>query len=281
VQVLRPPPRDRSLDGLRRHYETEKAIASRLKAAPRDERKRIYATMYDDLFRAVPDHPRLRRRVDARATAASVESKLGLLRAYLRPDSVFLEFAPGDCSLVARVARTVAKASAVDISDQRADELRERAGYELVVYDGYLLDSIADGSVDVAFSDQLIEHLHLEDVRLHFELVRRLLRPGGVYVFRTPHALTGPHDVSMYFSEEPEGFHIKEWNFTGIRSLLRSAGYASMQPLMRLGGRAVRVPAAWFSSVEAVLGAVPKRFARLPARYLLGPVAVAARTRAL
>ena len=33
-----------------------------------------------------------------------------------------------------------------------------------------------------------------------------ILTAGGVYLIRTPHAFTGPHDVSKYFCDEPEGF---------------------------------------------------------------------------
>ena len=46
------------------------------------------------------------------------------------------------------------------------------------------------------------------DVGNHLELTRRVLKPGGVYLIRTPHAYTGPHDISMYFSEA--------WNERGI-----------------------------------------------------------------
>ena len=78
------------------------------------------------------------------------------------------------------------------------------------------LVTIDEESLDIVFSDQLIEHFHPEETELHFRLVNRILKKGGKYIFRTPHALTGPHDISKYFCDEPEGFHLKEWTFSEL-----------------------------------------------------------------
>jgi hypothetical protein len=51
---------DQSQERLRRHYEVEKALADRLRRTEsREERAKLYESMYDTLFAAVPDHPRL------------------------------------------------------------------------------------------------------------------------------------------------------------------------------------------------------------------------------
>ena len=50
MKLKRPLPLNRSFSQVRNHYLVEKAIAKRLKQASREERKLIYATMYDDLF---------------------------------------------------------------------------------------------------------------------------------------------------------------------------------------------------------------------------------------
>ena len=50
----------RSRERLRRHYEVEKALADCLRrTTSREDRAKLYETMYDTLFAAVPDHPRL------------------------------------------------------------------------------------------------------------------------------------------------------------------------------------------------------------------------------
>src|SRR6187402_1088689 len=76
---------ERSGDRLLAHYRVERRLADRLRRAPDAEaRRRIFATMYDDLFREVPDHPRLRARGDAIAgRARDVGWDLAQLRPYL------------------------------------------------------------------------------------------------------------------------------------------------------------------------------------------------------
>ena len=271
LEPLRPLPPGRSVEQLRNHYLVEKAIAQKLMQATRDERKKIYATMYDELFARVPDHPRLTRRADSGATSEQNHVKLQLVGRYLDPSRVFLEFAPGDCRFAIDVAGRVKHAYGLDISDQRRRGEQTPDNFELIVYDGYHLDAIPDHSVDVIFSDQLIEHFHPDDTRLHFELAHRLLKDGGVYVFRTPHTLTGPHDVSLYFSDEPECFHLKEWTYREIRSLLRSIGYSSFsawQYRQRFNAT-YRLPYSYFAAMEAMLGSLPKRRIRRLAQYLL------------
>ena len=111
-----------------------------------------------------------------------------------------------------------------------------------MLYDGYQLD-LPDDCVDLVFSDQLVEHLHPEDTLHHFRLVRRILAPEGAYVFRTPHALCGPHDVSRFFSDAPEGFHLKEWTYRELEPVLRETGFGTLRAFWN--GRGARTPLPW------------------------------------
>lgn len=231
MTLRRPAPPGRTEESLRRHYETERRLADRLRASTREERTRLYATMYDELFRAVPDHPRLTAAEDPASLDRKNRDKLSLVEPWLRPESVFVEFAAGDCSFAALVAARVAKAIAIDISDQRPAGAPRPANLELVIYDGYALD-LPPGAADLVFSDQFLEHLHPDDMLEHLRLAHGLLRPGGRYVLRTPHRFFGPHDISVYFSTEPQGFHLKEWTYGEMANALRAAGYRDL-----LGGR--------------------------------------------
>ncbi|MBI5773089.1 MAG: class I SAM-dependent methyltransferase [Verrucomicrobia bacterium] len=222
----------RPFESIRRHYEVEKELAQRLLHSTRAERTRLFATLYGELFRRVPDHPRLTRRDTPERSRAAVAGRMALLRGQLSAEKTFLEFAPGDCRLAFEVCAHVRKVIGVDISDQSSAADRRPDNFELVVYDGYNL-GVPDESVDVVFSYQFIEHLHPEDVMPHFEMARRVLRPGGVYVFSTPHAFSGPHDISSCFSDQPECFHFKEWTFTEMAALLRGAGFSQSRVFRR------------------------------------------------
>src|SRR5215204_1753951 len=160
MKQLKPLPPNRTFEQVLNHYLVEKAIAERLTNASREERKHIYATMYDELCRQVPDHPRLTRRTDERLTRIANQEKMALVREFLKPASIFVEFAPGDCRFSLEVARYVKTVYAIDISDQRGHSQATPDNFSLIIYDGYQLDQIPGNSVDLVFSDQFLEHLY-------------------------------------------------------------------------------------------------------------------------
>ncbi|MGY8654522.1 MAG: class I SAM-dependent methyltransferase [Verrucomicrobiia bacterium] len=216
----------RTIEQLRNHFEVERELGQRLLKTPRGERAELFRTMYDELFERVPDHPRLTRRDTEEECARAVAARMSLLRGQLEGVKTFVEIAPGDCRLAYEVCQSVDNVIGVDISNQSGDEGDAEApdNFQLFVYDGYTLD-LPEDSADMAFSYQFLEHLHPEDVPLHFELVQRILRPGGKYIFSTPHRFSGPHDVSRHFSETPEGFHLKEWTHRELVPVIKAAGF--------------------------------------------------------
>ena len=60
MKIRKPLPSNRSYDQVLNHYLIEKALATKLKAADRESRKKIYSSMYNELFSKVPDHPILK-----------------------------------------------------------------------------------------------------------------------------------------------------------------------------------------------------------------------------
>ncbi|WP_395747307.1 class I SAM-dependent methyltransferase [Prosthecobacter sp.] len=261
----------RTPERLRHHFEVERELAQKMRQSTRTERTQLFKTLYSELFARVPDHPRLTRRDTPESSRRKVESQLRLLRPFLNRDTVFLEFAPGDCRLASTVAAEVRRAVGVDISDQRAAGDAVPENFELMVYDGYEL-ALPDATADVIFSYQFLEHLHPDDVDAHFAMARRLLKPDGVYVFDTPHRYSGPHDVSRHFGHELVCFHFQEWTFREMRAILRRHGFSAAyayrfgHPLTRRAWNTVndlfetaagllpakirqRVSSRWFSSV--------------------------------
>lgn len=271
IRLLEPLPPDRTFEQVKNHYLVEKAIAQKLKKSSREERMRIYAAMYAELFSKVPDHPRLARRESPALTARANKDKLSMLKKFLAAEALFLEFAPGDCKCIFEIAPHVQHAYGVDISDQRNPADCCPDNFSFIIYDGYTIDKIESGSIDLVFSDQLIEHFHPEDTRLHFELVYRILKPGGRYVFRTPHSLNGPHDVSRYFSDNPECFHLKEWTYTEINQMLLDIKYSRFYTYWNAKGIHIRIPYIYFLFCESVVKLFPirRRYLKYAATFLI------------
>jgi len=109
-------------------------------------------------------------------------------------------------------------------------------------------------------------------------MILDVLAPGGAYVFRTPHRFTGPHDISRYFTTgEPEGFHLKEWTFGELGSVLRRIGYRRVTAYWSARGRRARVPLGVFSALESALGVLPRGFRTQLSRVALPTILVEAR----
>ncbi|MEM7419678.1 MAG: methyltransferase domain-containing protein [Pseudomonadota bacterium] len=252
MQLRKPLPTNRSYAQVLNHYEVEKKLASKLKQADKESRKEIYSSMYDVLFSEVPDHPRLTKRSSDAESRKKVGHRMAFIKRFLNQDETFVEFASGDGRLLKEAANHCHKAIGVDISDQRDKDENFPKNVSVIVYDGYDLSEITDGSVDFVFSDQLIEHLHNDDVDLHFTTIKRILKKGGAYAFRTPHAFCGPHDVSQYFSHIPECFHLKEWSFRDVKAL-EQFGFRRMKYYWSAKNIHVRMPRFYFSLLEMLL----------------------------
>ncbi len=267
----------RTIDRLRHHFQVERELADRLRRSTREERTRLFCTLYGELFERVPDHPRVVRREDPEASQRAVRSQFALIEGLLQGVHSFLEIAPGDCRLSFEVAQHVPKVIGVDISDQSGSVPERPANFELVVYDGYTL-GIPEKSVDLAFSYQFLEHLHPDDVLLHFQMIKRVLKPGGAYVFATPHRFSGPHDISAHFSDVPQGFHLKEWTYREMAQVIEQAGFSQWFTYRFGRPRQARAWNAAVLAVESLVGALPRSLQKNVSRRLFQGVTMLARS---
>jgi SAM-dependent methyltransferase len=273
----RPKGEGRTEAQIRRHYLVERGLAERLRNAPDAERRGLYPKIYDELFARLPDHPQLRAIGDPAAHARrmrSVEWQFAFLRRALTLRSRFMEVGAGDCALSRRVAGHVERVYAVDVSEKVMRPGRRAPNLVAVLSDGVLIP-VPEGSVDVAFSNQLIEHLHPRDAAAQLAEIHRALAPGGRYFCITPNRFYGPRDVSAHYDEAASGLHLKEYSALELRALLLATGFEEVRFYAGGRGRFARVPYALVAAFEAALARLPRRLSKrladnAPARALLG-----------
>src|SRR5919197_4736497 len=257
---------DRSPEALRRHYELERALAERLRTGSPAERRRLYGEVYEELFRAVPDHPQHRWKADPAVRALDVAQQVAIACSFLPEGGVYVELGAGDEAVARAVAERARQVYAVEVSEEIGRDVARPANVTRVLTDGTSVP-IPSGSADVAFSSQLMEHLHPDDAEAQLRAVAAALAPGGSYVCITPNALSGPHDISKFFDASPTGFHLREYTNAELRRLLRAAGFGRVRGFVRLGGRTLVYPLAIPTALEALLGrlgAAGRRLARRP-----------------
>ena len=215
----------RSINQIKEHYEIEKELASKLRNSTRNERRRLYASVYNELLREVPHHPRVTQKTNKDSLSKAILSQMSLLHRFLDEGDCFLEIGAGDCSLSLEVAKYVRKVIAVDVSNLISKVDSTPLNFELIITDGIDFD-VDPGTVDVAYSSQVIEHVHPDDIEQHLGNIYTALVPGGVFVLTTPHCFSGPHDISKYFDDVATGLHLQEYTYSILIDMLRRVGFS-------------------------------------------------------
>lgn len=258
---------------VREHYEIEKRIAARLRNSTTEERGNLYTWAYDELFRQVPHHPMLD---DAEVNEHRKRSikEISNLQPFLDKESVFLEIGPGDCAVSLEIAKQVRKVYAIDVSTEITKKLDAPENFELILSDGSSIP-LPPESVDVAYSNQLMEHLHPDDSLKQLQNVYHTLKPGGVYFCVTPNRLSGPHDVSRGFDPVATGLHLKEYTVGELDGIFKKTGFSRTRIYVPFYGFHVFLPAFPFKIGERLIELLPPRARKLltfnrAVKFLLG-----------
>lgn len=215
----------RSETAIRQQYEVEVELAARLRAATREERLHgLYSAVYRERIARVPTHPLLSKSRDAELRRRATKAQSRLLEPFIGPGTVFLEVGPGDCALSLEVAKRVTQVYAVDVSDVLLADAEQPDNFHLVLSNGSDVPVPAE-SVDLAYSNQVLEHLHPEDAVAQIAAVHAALKPGGKFLCITPNRLSGPWDVSRSYTAVASGLHLREYTISEVVDLLREGGF--------------------------------------------------------
>jgi len=216
------------------------------------ERRFLYRELYDELFRRVPHHPGLQSR-EGGPEIGEVRDRVRLLRRFTDDGGVCAEVGAGDGAIARELARYMEKVYAFEVSEELVKRTSgELKNLERRIYDGLELP-LAPASVDLVYSDQVIEHLHPDDVVPHFESIHRALKVSGVYVFGTPHRFSGPHDISRVFSPVACGFHLCEWTNRELVKFIRDVGFRKVCFPRCRQGLFLRIPVSCVLILEGIL----------------------------
>lgn len=202
-----------------------------------------------------------------------------MLSSYLRATTQFLEIGCGDAALAFAAAGKVGTAYGLDVTDALIDYPSAPENFKFIRTSGVEIPLPA-ASVDFAYSDQLMEHLHPEDAEAQLREVRRVVAPGGRYRCSTPNRFAGPTDVSVYYDYEATGFHLHEYSYRSLSKLMLSAGFRSVEFVAPVRGRDIPIPATLGAALEITLSLLPRqqraKITRFkPIRVILGITAIA------
>jgi SAM-dependent methyltransferase len=118
----------------------------------------------------------------------------------IRSGGEILEIGAGPSNPTTDTLARIGPVTGVDITDE---VLGNRGCVRAEVFDG-LKFPFPDNSFDACVSNWVLEHV--ADTESHFKEVARVLRPGGVYCFRTPNLF---HYVTIGSRLLPHSFHLR------------------------------------------------------------------------
>lgn len=250
---------------IRTHYEIEKELATRLRQASPQQRRTLYASLYNELYQRVPHHQQLTQKFSPEKTRTIVARRMRFLKHFLHKDSTFLEIGPGDCALAFEVAKFATRVYAVDVSNEITQNVTCPPNFQLILSDGYSIPVPAQ-SVNLAYSNQLIEHLHPDDAFEQLQNIYHALIPGGKYICITCNQLSGPHDISKYFDPVATGFHLKEYTLTELSEIFKKVGFVNLRNFVGGQGYYANAPISPLLLLEKLLNSTSSPLKRSIAR---------------
>ena len=223
------PPANRVAD----HWSLEQKLREDLMCSEPANRCQIAEKSYTVLYEELRWHDEFSSTVGG---SDNFSSWLFAIPAHARD---IYEVGSGQGKLLRELASRGFRCCGTEITANRGKKYTcETEGLRWASTDGVHVDEYEEPqSYDVVISNQVVEHLHPDDLAAHFSSIFRILRPGGTYLVSTPNRLTGPHDVSRVFgAREASGLHLKEYLWRELAEVAYDAGFArvSANTLFRL-----------------------------------------------
>ena len=230
----------------REQFEYERMLRERILSCTKDVRPDVCASAYADLFAAFPDHSVF---VSDEERIRIGKLNAGMVAPLLKAQSDVLEVGCGRGDVLLELARLGHRCTGTEPSV----DMIELCSKEVKVLRGFA-DRLEfpDASFDLVFSQQVVEHLHPDDVPSHFQEAFRVLRLDGVFAVETPNPTTGPQDISRGFTRTAQGLHLKEWSVGELLREFQRAGFRHVQGLLAPPVLARR--AAWLHKLSRVPG---------------------------
>lgn len=210
------------------HLELEYRLTRRLLESSPETRWKTFYECYTTLYKELPWLNLPRKDSIIKPEFIAWSSLIG-------PESKrIFEIGSGQAKLIRYLLSIGHSCVATEITPERGSKhLNQQDGLIWHNTDGVHLAEFEEGQTyDFVISTQLIEHLHPDDLLEHFRNTKLILKPGGEYIFDTPHRGAGPHDLSAVFNlDRPAFMHLREYTFIELAAALRAAGYKEVRAI--------------------------------------------------
>jgi len=221
------------------------------------KRESIYAEFYSNLLQLYGR--------DA-SPGSSVEQKIRekdpqvrLFERELRNKSI-IDFGCGEGSFLLNIRNNLPYKSLTGVDVYIPDTLRNHPDINFIA--SGIIHFRTREKFELAFSDNVIEHLSPLDLDDHLKSVYESLVPGGHFILVMPNRLFGPMDITRILDNsssgkvKAQGGHLNESTYHEMTENLRQAGFINFEtvlpvPKLKYGiFRNIRVRTGWIEAIE-------------------------------
>lgn len=210
-------------------YQKEKELATRLRNSTKEQRNTLYQQIYQEYFDTFPGEME---------RAGNPKRELSVIKNFLKPGMAFLEIGSGTGELAKAVSKIPTTVTTLDLTS--TENTLNQSHVSRLTFNG-ITTRLKKNHFDIAYSNQVIEHIHPADIDAHFTMVRESLAVGGKYVVITPHRYAGPHDISRGFTRVASGLHLHEYLYSELFAKAKQHRFRVFAYYMR-AGHAYRIP---------------------------------------
>lgn len=144
----------------------------------------VYNEFFDQekMFKAYGHSNYITPKIISKTMSKTIRFLTDKIKSYSNKEDIFLEIAPGSCDLLLSLSETVKHIYAIDISSDIAMLNRDNISFVKKLFSYDELKSVLVHDIDFIVFRHLIEHIF--DVRPFLEDVVKLLRGGGLFIWK-------------------------------------------------------------------------------------------------
>jgi SAM-dependent methyltransferase len=166
---------------------------------------------------------------------ASKDKQVCLFEKELKNKSI-IDFGCGEGFFLKNIQKKIAYKKLVGVDIFIPDSLKKNQKIKFI--SSSIINFETDEKFDIAFSDNVLEHLSPLDYSNHLQSVFKCLKPGGKFILVIPNKLFGPADITRIFDNSSSGKilamggHLNESTYTEMNHFLSKAGFNDFQTVI-------------------------------------------------
>lgn len=197
------------------------------------KREIIYSKFYHELLTF---YGRVSKKDDSLIDKINLKNKqVNLFNKELYNKSI-IDFGCGEGHFLMNIHNNIKHKKLLGIDIFIPDSLKKNKSIEFI--SSSIINFKSNNKYDVAFSDNVLEHLSILDYPNHFNSIYRSLKPGGKLIILMPNRLFGPADITRIIDNSSSGKtsamggHINESTYTEIVNFLKKAGFKNFKTVI-------------------------------------------------